>query len=65
MARSFLKQVQSAPKVVSVKKRIKAKKAELKKLGGLYRRVCKSEGKRIGRIMRKATAARRKKKKRR
>jgi hypothetical protein len=44
---NFLKRVQNTPKVKSVKAKIRKQKAALKKLGGTYRRLVKSESKRL------------------
>lgn len=55
MAVSFLKRVQLTPKVKSVKKKIAAKKRELKKLSGDYKRSIKTESKRLAKKTKKKT----------
>ena len=63
---SFLKRVQNTPRMRAVKKKIKVKKADLKKLGSAYRRTFKAESKRLGKtITKKKKATKRKTKKKR
>lgn len=50
----FVKKLQSQPKVKSVRTKIKAARALAKKLSGEYRRVIKSEGSRLSRLMKKS-----------
>ena len=47
MAMAFLKRVQNTPKVKSVKRKIAAKKRDLKGLSREYKRLIKSESKRL------------------
>ena len=65
MAASFVKRLQGTPKMRSVKKKIREHKAKGKRLSADYKRVVKSEGKRLGRIVskqaKKRKAAKRKK----
>jgi hypothetical protein len=49
MAIPFLKKVQSTPKVKSVKRKIAQKKKDLKGLSREYKRLIKSESKRLAR----------------
>lgn len=45
--KNFLARVQNAPKVKSIKLKIRKQKAALKKLGRSYRSLIKSESKRL------------------
>lgn len=67
MAATFLKRLHSTPKMRSIKKRIKKQKAVQKRLSAEYRRVTKSEGRRLGRVVSKQAKKRKavKRKKRR
>ena len=44
---NFIKRLQARPKIKSVKRRIKAEKAKLKKLSGEYKRLIKSESRKM------------------
>lgn len=67
MAMSFVKRLQGTPKMRSIKKKIREQKAKAKSLSNEYKRVVKSEGRRLGRIVSKQAKRRKavKRKKRR
>ena len=44
---NFIKRLQARPKIKSIRRRIKAEKAKLKKLSGEYRRSLKSESRKM------------------
>lgn len=61
MAVNFLKRVHATPKVKAVKKKIAANERARKKLSGEYKRVIKSESKRLATQIKKQTKAKKKK----
>ncbi len=63
MAGSFMRKVQNTPKVKAVRKRIAKKKIELKRESSLFKRLIKSESKRLGRVLQKKEKSKRKKRK--
>lgn len=63
MAGSFMKKVQNTPKVKAVRQRIAKKKAELKRESSIFKRLIKSESKRLGRTLKKKEKSKRKKRK--
>jgi len=50
----FIKRLQAQPKVKSVRAKIRKAKALQQKLSNEYRRVIKSEGGRLGKLIKKA-----------
>jgi len=44
---NFIKRLQARPKIKSIRRRIKAEKAKLKKLSGEYKRGLKSESRKM------------------
>ena len=63
MAGSFMRKVQNTPKVKAVRKRIAKKKIELKRESSIFKRLIKSESKRLGRALKKKEKPTRKKRK--